>query len=153
MSDHHRARDGVLSPISAEHLTEIEQKIADLTRLADELRRINGRCQSGGGLSSIARLSKLYPRRLATAPHDVRSDFKRQRGELLHVQSASLSPQSNDPQRQTGPRRRSARYSVTRAAGTGSIIAIRDVAKSFMATKIERWRKPIINGTSRIICG
>src|ERR1700730_2016486 len=27
------------------------------------------------------------------------------------------------------------------------IIAIRDVAKAFMATKIERWRKPIINGT------
>ena len=32
----------------AEHLTEIEQKIADLTRLADELRRINGLCQSSG---------------------------------------------------------------------------------------------------------
>ena len=48
--------------ISAEHLTAIEQKIADLTRLADELRRINGRYQSGG-LSRIAGLSKLYPRR------------------------------------------------------------------------------------------
>jgi DNA-binding transcriptional MerR regulator len=32
--------------ISAEHLTEIERKVADLTRLADERRRINGRVRA-----------------------------------------------------------------------------------------------------------
>jgi DNA-binding transcriptional MerR regulator len=47
--------------ISAEHLTEIEQKIADLTRLADELRRINGRCQSGGLIADCRIIEALSP--------------------------------------------------------------------------------------------
>jgi DNA-binding transcriptional MerR regulator len=68
--------------ISAEHLTEIEQKIADLTRLADELRRINGRVNAAG-LSRIAGLSKLYPRRYATTPPTMSATTKRKRGELL----------------------------------------------------------------------
>jgi DNA-binding transcriptional MerR regulator len=41
--------------ITAKHLKEIEQKIADLRRLADELRRINGHC-SGNGLIADCRI-------------------------------------------------------------------------------------------------
>src|SRR5256885_8370321 len=41
--------------ISAEHLSEIEKKVADLTRLANELRRINQRCH-GGGLIADCRI-------------------------------------------------------------------------------------------------
>ena len=47
--------------ISAEHLTEIEQNIADLTRLAGELRRINGRCQSGGLIADCRIIEALSP--------------------------------------------------------------------------------------------
>ena len=43
------------------HLTAIEQKIADLTRLADELRRINGRCQSGGLIADCRIIEALSP--------------------------------------------------------------------------------------------
>ncbi|MGH6847666.1 MAG: MerR family transcriptional regulator [Methylocella sp.] len=45
--------------ISAERLTGIEQKIADLTRLADELRRINGRCQGGGTIADCLIIEAL----------------------------------------------------------------------------------------------
>ena len=45
--------------ITAEHLTEIEQKIAALTRLADELRRINGRCQGGGTIADCRIIEAL----------------------------------------------------------------------------------------------
>jgi DNA-binding transcriptional MerR regulator len=45
-SQEHQPCDEV-NRISTEHLTEIEHKIADLTRLADKLRRINGRCKGG----------------------------------------------------------------------------------------------------------
>ena len=47
--------------ISAEHLTEIEQKIADLTRLADELRRINGRCKGGRTIADCRIIEALSP--------------------------------------------------------------------------------------------
>jgi DNA-binding transcriptional MerR regulator len=47
--------------ISAEHLTEIEQKIADLTRLANELRRINGLCQGGGFVAACRIVEALSP--------------------------------------------------------------------------------------------
>jgi DNA-binding transcriptional MerR regulator len=47
--------------ISAEHLTAIEQKIADLTRLADELRRINGRCQCRGLIADCRIIEALSP--------------------------------------------------------------------------------------------
>jgi DNA-binding transcriptional MerR regulator len=47
--------------ISAEHLTAIEQKIAYLTRLADELRRINGRCQGGGLIADCRIIEALSP--------------------------------------------------------------------------------------------
>jgi DNA-binding transcriptional MerR regulator len=72
--------------ISAEHLTAIEQKIADLNRLADELRRINGRCQSGGLIADCRIIEALSPALRDRATDDVHSDFKRQRGELLHGQ-------------------------------------------------------------------
>jgi DNA-binding transcriptional MerR regulator len=52
---------GEVNRISAEHLTEIEQKIADLTRLADELRRINGRCQGGGVIANCRIIEALSP--------------------------------------------------------------------------------------------
>src|SRR5438034_2359258 len=47
--------------ISAEHLTEIDQKIADLTRLADELRRINGRCKGGRTIADCRIIEALSP--------------------------------------------------------------------------------------------
>jgi DNA-binding transcriptional MerR regulator len=47
--------------ISAEHLTEIERKIADLTRLAKELRRINGRCQGSGLVADCRIVEALSP--------------------------------------------------------------------------------------------
>jgi DNA-binding transcriptional MerR regulator len=47
--------------ISAEHLTQIEQKIADLARLADELRRINGRCQGDGVIADCRIIDALSP--------------------------------------------------------------------------------------------
>lgn len=47
--------------ISAEHLTEIEGKIADLTRLAKELRRINGRCQGSGLIADCRIVEALSP--------------------------------------------------------------------------------------------
>jgi len=50
-----------LQRISAEHLAEIEHKIADLTRLADELRRINGRCQGGGLIADCRIIEALSP--------------------------------------------------------------------------------------------
>jgi DNA-binding transcriptional MerR regulator len=52
---------GEVNRISAEHLTEIEQKIVDLTRLADELRRINGRCQGGGVIANCRIIEALSP--------------------------------------------------------------------------------------------
>jgi DNA-binding transcriptional MerR regulator len=47
--------------ISAEHLAEIEHTIADLARLADELRRINGRCQGGGLIADSRIVEALSP--------------------------------------------------------------------------------------------
>ena len=47
--------------ISAEHLTEIERKVADLTKLADELRRINGRCQGKGVIANCRIVEALSP--------------------------------------------------------------------------------------------
>ena len=37
--------------MTAEHLAEVERKIADLTRLAEELRRITSSCRAGGTIS------------------------------------------------------------------------------------------------------
>jgi DNA-binding transcriptional MerR regulator len=45
--------------ISAEPQTEIEPKIADLTRLADELHRINRRCQGGGTIADCRIIEAL----------------------------------------------------------------------------------------------
>ncbi len=50
-----------VSRVSAEHLTEIEHKVADLTRLADELRRINGRCQGDGIIEDCRIVKALSP--------------------------------------------------------------------------------------------
>ncbi|PZR93600.1 MAG: MerR family transcriptional regulator [Hyphomicrobiales bacterium] len=47
--------------ISGEHLTEIERKVADLTRLADELRRINARCQGSGTVADCRIIEALSP--------------------------------------------------------------------------------------------
>jgi hypothetical protein len=56
-----RLKPAEVNRISAEHLTAIEQKIADLTRLADELRRINGRCQGGGLIADCRIIEALSP--------------------------------------------------------------------------------------------
>lgn len=47
--------------ISAAHLIEIEGKIADLIKLANELRRINGRCQGGGTVANCRIVEALSP--------------------------------------------------------------------------------------------
>jgi len=47
--------------ISAAHLAEIEEKIADLTRLADELRRINQQCHGGGLIADCRIIEALSP--------------------------------------------------------------------------------------------
>jgi len=47
--------------ITAEHLAEIELKIADLARLAAELHRINGRCQGEGTIADCRIIEALSP--------------------------------------------------------------------------------------------
>jgi DNA-binding transcriptional MerR regulator len=47
--------------ITAEHLIEIETKIADLTRLADELRRLSSRCQGEGVIADCRIIEALSP--------------------------------------------------------------------------------------------
>jgi Cu(I)-responsive transcriptional regulator len=47
--------------ITAEHLIEIEMKIADLTRLADELRRLSSQCQGGGVIADCRIIEALSP--------------------------------------------------------------------------------------------
>ena len=46
--------------IAAEHLVAVERKIDDLTRLADELRRISNRCRGGGGLIADCRIIEAF---------------------------------------------------------------------------------------------
>ena len=47
--------------ITAEHLREIEAKIADLSRLAEELRRLSERCQGSGVIADCRILEALSP--------------------------------------------------------------------------------------------
>jgi len=47
--------------IAAEHLTAVERKIADLARLADELRRISSLCQGGGHIADCRIIEALSP--------------------------------------------------------------------------------------------
>jgi len=53
--------------ITAQHLTDIEEKIADLTRLADELRRLSNCCQ-GKGLIADCRISEPLSPDAASGP-------------------------------------------------------------------------------------
>ena len=50
--------------IAAAHLTATEEKIADLTCLADELRRIISRCQGGGVIADCRIIEALSPDRM-----------------------------------------------------------------------------------------
>jgi Cu(I)-responsive transcriptional regulator len=52
--------------ITAQHLIEIEQKIADLKRLARELRRLNDCCQGKGIIADCRIIEALSPSREAT---------------------------------------------------------------------------------------
>lgn len=47
--------------ITADHLTGIEQRIVDLTRLAAELRRIKSRCRGGGVIADCRIIEALSP--------------------------------------------------------------------------------------------
>lgn len=47
--------------IAAEHLATIENKIADLMRLSDELRRIGSLCQGGGIIAECRIIEALSP--------------------------------------------------------------------------------------------
>ena len=52
---------GDVDRITADHLAAIEQKIADLRRLADELRRISRRCQGDGRIADCQIVQALSP--------------------------------------------------------------------------------------------
>jgi Cu(I)-responsive transcriptional regulator len=47
--------------ITAQHLTEIEQKIADLKRLAEELRRLSACCHGNGIIADCRIIEALSP--------------------------------------------------------------------------------------------
>lgn len=47
--------------LTSEHLAEVERKIADLTRLAEELRRISASCQGGGTISNCRIIQSISP--------------------------------------------------------------------------------------------
>ena len=47
--------------MTAGHLAEVERKIADLGRLADELRRISASCQGGGTISNCRIVQAISP--------------------------------------------------------------------------------------------
>jgi Cu(I)-responsive transcriptional regulator len=49
--------------ITAEHLMEIEEKISDLKRLANELRRLNKCCQGKGTIADCRIIEALSPSR------------------------------------------------------------------------------------------
>ena len=51
--------------ITAQHLIEIEQKISDLKRLAEELRRLNNCCQGKGIIADCRVIEALSPSREA----------------------------------------------------------------------------------------
>ncbi len=51
--------------ITAQHLIEIEQKISDLKRLAEELRRLNNCCQGRGIIADCRIIEALSPSREA----------------------------------------------------------------------------------------
>jgi DNA-binding transcriptional MerR regulator len=89
LSTHEDQPCAEVNRICAEHLAAIEQKIADLTRLADELRRINGRCQSGGRIADCRIIEALSPALRDRTADDVRSDFKRKRASFCTVKSVS----------------------------------------------------------------
>ncbi|MGM0742497.1 MAG: MerR family transcriptional regulator [Pseudomonadota bacterium] len=59
-SDAERPCDDV-DRMAASHLAEVERKIADLTRLAKELRSISASCQGGGTISSCCIIDALSP--------------------------------------------------------------------------------------------
>ena len=47
--------------ITAQHLADIEQKIADLTRLADEMHRLSSCCQGRGRIADCRIIEALSP--------------------------------------------------------------------------------------------
>ncbi len=50
-----------VNQLTAEHLIEINDKIADLKRLAKELKRINGQCLGGGKIADCRIIEALSP--------------------------------------------------------------------------------------------
>ncbi len=60
LSDQKQHRCSVMDEISCNHLATIEGKIADLTRLAEELRRLNRRCRGGGTIKDCGGIDSLF---------------------------------------------------------------------------------------------
>ena len=56
-----KMRNAEVDRISAAHLAKIEQKIADLKRLAKELRRLNNCCQGNGVIADCRIIEALSP--------------------------------------------------------------------------------------------
>jgi len=83
--------------ITAQHLDEIERKIADLTSLAGELRRINNGCQGTGLIADCRIIEALSPdaagksvsnsadaaRKKVRAPHRAQRDVTSWRTDLV----------------------------------------------------------------------
>lgn len=59
-SDRERPCDEV-DRLTAEHLFDVEAKITDLTKLADELRRISRRCRGGGTIANCRIIEAISP--------------------------------------------------------------------------------------------
>jgi DNA-binding transcriptional MerR regulator len=63
-----RGRDcTAIDELAREHLAHIEQKIADLTQLANELRHVIGQCR-GGRVAECRIIEALAPKRLERQP-------------------------------------------------------------------------------------
>lgn len=60
LSEHGERDCCAVDRIAQEHLTTVERKIADLQRLADELRRISSQCQ-GGTVAECRIIEALSP--------------------------------------------------------------------------------------------
>jgi Cu(I)-responsive transcriptional regulator len=70
---------GEVDRITAEHLAEIEQKVSDLTRLADELRRLSKCCRGGGIIANCRIIEALSPEAEGASLKDTPGDTRAQR--------------------------------------------------------------------------
>jgi DNA-binding transcriptional MerR regulator len=61
LSSQENRRCAEVDRITAQHLRQIEQKVEDLTRLADELHRLSKRCKGNGLMANCRIIEALSP--------------------------------------------------------------------------------------------